>query len=185
MNAPAPYLLPHTLQRIGAHCSKNPGAPICGADPMYIAFTSHTDVATRILMPITNLVFPALTSDGLRILSAANSLSMHTHTDNAPGCPSGSSICFNVTSGEHTTEESIEHIDARTQLPNRKNDPFWIFNVNKDVIDGHGDVWNINVSNLVTQVIVIHPKFRTLSLYPNALKAQVLDKNDRPSENLQ
>lgn len=162
-----------TIKDTRETCKVAPNAPICGTDPLYLAVTSHADLATGIIMPIANLVFPALSSDGLHLISAANTPWLHTHKDPAPGCPIGSSMCFTVTSGGHSVVESLERIDRNSQLPGKHDEPFWIFNVGNDVMDSHGDVWNESVTDLVTQVIVGHPKFHELSARQKALSARL------------
>lgn len=32
-------------------------------------------------------------------------------------------------------------------------DPFWIFNVHSNLVNGHGDVWNPNVANMITVIL--------------------------------
>jgi hypothetical protein len=162
-----------TIKDTQETCKKTPGAPICGADPLYLAVTSHADLATGIIMPIANLVFPALTSDGLHLFSAANTPWLHTHTDPVAGCSPGSSVCFDVITHEKLTVESLQRVSHNWELPGKANDPFWIFNVKKDVMNSHGDVWNESVTDLVTKVIVGHSKFEMLSAHPNELIAHV------------
>ena len=145
-------------------CKNTPGAPICGSDPLYLAITSHAGLATGIILPIANLAFPALGSDGLHIMSAANTPWLHTHMDPKAGCAQDASLCFKAGTSEHPTVESIERVSHQWELPGKSNDPFWIFNVNKDVMKNHGDVWNDNVTDLVRNVIVGHPKFQQLSI---------------------
>jgi len=142
-----------TIKDFREMCSKTPNAPICRADPFYLAVSSHADLATGIIMPIANLVFPALTSDHLHLISAADTPWLHTHNDPSPGCRPAPSVCFTVTPGEPTGQESVDRIDGRTQVPGRINQPFWIFNVGKNVMKDHGDVWNDAVTDLVTHVI--------------------------------
>lgn len=162
-----------TIKDTRVTCKEAPSAPICGTDPLYVAFTSHADLATGIIMPIANLVFPALSSDGLHLISAANTPWLHTHKDPTQGCPSGSGICFTVSSSGRPVIESIERIDKNSQLPGKHNEPFWIFNVGKDMISSHGDVWNESVTDLATRVIVAHPKFHQLSALQKQLSAQL------------
>ena len=157
-----------TIRDIRQTCHDSPSAPICGADPFYLAVTSHADLATGIIMPIANLVFPALTSDGLHLISAANSPSLHTHADPAlvNDCPpvQGLDVCFTVAQGPPTVKKSVDRIPGKEQIPGRRTDPFWIFNVGKDVSNSHGDVWNAAVTSLVTQVIVRNQRYRLLSM---------------------
>ena len=152
-----------TIGDIQDTCRKAPNASICGADPLYLAVTSHADMATGIIMPIANFVSPALTSDGLHLISAANTSRLRTHQDPSPGCHPAPSICFTVSPGETPATESIDRIDGKTQLSGRINEPFWIFNVNKIVMKDHGDVWNDAVTDLVTHVIMRNQRFQLLS----------------------
>ena len=169
--ATASTVTSRTIKETREICAKTPGAPICGADPLYLAVTSHADLATGIIMPIANLVFPALGSDGLHLMSAANTPWLHSHKDPRPGCGQDSSLCFTVDSNEH--QESIEHVSRHWELPGKNTDPFWIFNVNSDVMKNHGDVWNNAVTDLVRNVIVGRTKFQQLSVRQKALTAQV------------
>ena len=157
-----------TIRDIRQTCQDTPSAPICGADPFYLAVTSHADLPTGIIMPIANLVFPALTSDALHLISAANTPSLHTHADPAPinECPQvqGPNVCFTVAKGPPSVKKSVDRIPGKEQIPGKKADPFWIFNVGKDVSDSHGDVWNAAVTDLVTQVIVRNQRYRLLSM---------------------
>ncbi|RXH55607.1 hypothetical protein GRAN_2464 [Granulicella sibirica] len=143
-----------TIKETQSTCAAEPQAPICGANPFYLAVTSHADLATGIIMPIANFVFPALTSDHLRLISAANTWSLHTHADPVPGCGQDAAICFSVGSGTAAVMKSVHAIPGRTQIPGDDKRPFWIFNVGKDVIKDHCDVWNDSVTDLVTHVIV-------------------------------
>jgi len=161
-----------TIKDIRDTCTKVPSAPICDADPLYLAVTSHADLATGIIMPIANLVFPALTSDGLHLLSAANTPWMHTHSDPKPGCAPGSNVCFDVTTREKLIVESIQRVEHNEQLPGKANDPAWIFNVPKNVMNSHGDVWNESVTDLVTKVILSRRQFQVLSANLEKLTAQ-------------
>jgi hypothetical protein len=156
-----------TIKDIKQTCGKTPIAPICSADPLYIAVTSHADLATGIILPIANLVFPDLTSDGFHLISAANTPWLHTHQDPSQGCRPTPSVCFTVP-GEPPVKESVDRIDGRAQLPDKINEPFWIFNVGKNVMKAHGDIWNDAVTDLMTHVITRNRRFQMLS----ALAAQ-------------
>ncbi len=139
-------------------CAAEPNAPICGASPFYVAVTSHADLATGIIMPIANAVIPALTSDHLHILSAADTPWMHTHSD-----PSGDPVQpggFSFTVKGATM--SVNPIAGKEQLPQIHNSPFWIFNVGKDVMNSHGDVWNDTVTDLVTRIILNNDHYQAL-----------------------
>jgi hypothetical protein len=128
--------------------------PICMADPFYLAFTSTNDLATGIVMPVANLVFPDLVSDKLHLISAANSPWMHTHRAPEPGYPQGDArcfpegdvICFDI-AGKNPppTKYYLPRIVEKIQVPATHMDPFWIFNVHSNLVNGHGDVWNPNV----------------------------------------
>ncbi len=40
------------------------------------------------------------------------------------------------------------------------SDPFWIFNVHSNLVNGHGDVWNPNVANMLTVIIQNNRRFQ-------------------------
>jgi hypothetical protein len=135
---------------------------------MYYAVTSHADLATGLIMPVANLVFPALFSDGLHLISAANSPSLHTHRDPAPmsncppppkslQCAPGDAFCFRAREeGERTCDEVDPiHKDQATK--------FWIMNVGGNLVSNHGDVWNQNVIRLLRAVLEHNSRFRAMT----------------------
>lgn len=152
-----------TLRDIREKCGSTGLGVFCSSSGFYVSVTSHADLATGIIMPIANFVFPALTSDGLHLISAANTPSLHTHTDPKRGCDLSASVCFKVTEGTETMDFSVQRIAGRFEIPGRSNDPFWVFNVGKNVIKDHGDVWNPSVTDLVTRIIQNNPRFQLLT----------------------
>ena len=82
-------------RQIRDDCRELQAYPVCNADPFYIAFTSTNDLATGLILPIANLVFPDLVSDKLHLISAANTPWLHTHRAPEVGCPPGS-LCFEI-----------------------------------------------------------------------------------------
>jgi len=152
-----------TLRDIREKCRNNSLGRLCSTNAFYVAVTSHADLATGIILPIANFVFPALTSDGLHLISAANTPSLHTHKDAKKGCDSSASVCFKVTEGSEMVDYSIERIGDRVEIPGKSNDPFWVFNVGKEVMKDHGDVWNPSVTDLVTKIIQENPRFQILA----------------------
>jgi hypothetical protein len=134
-------------------CREMQGHPICNADPFYIAFTSTNDLATGLIMPIANLVFPDLVSDKLHLISAANTPWLHTHRAPEVGCPPGS-LCFEIagTSGP-PAQYYLPRITEKIQVPSIGSDAFWIFNVHSNLVNGHGDVWNPNVENMIAAIL--------------------------------
>ena len=151
-----------TLKDIHAICKKEDD-PICNTDPFYVAVTSRADWATGILMPIANAIFPSLPADRYWLISAANSPSLHTHSVDKPCNVTSDLLCFPVLSAASSYQEGIAAIPGREQMAGRQNHPFWIFNVGSEVMNSHGDVWNLTVTDLVTNIITRHPKFQELS----------------------
>jgi hypothetical protein len=142
------------VRQIRSDCKVFPSHPICRADPFFIAFTSTNDLATGIVMPIANFVFPDLVSDRFRLISAANSPWMHTHDAPKQGCPNGELTCFDISGQDSPPEQYyLPRIVSKLQVPSTNADPFWIFNVHSNLINGHGDVWNPNVSNMLTVIL--------------------------------
>ncbi len=150
-----------TIKDLQKTCTPGATESYCGADPFYVAFTSHADSATGIIMPIANLVLPA-PSDHLRLISAANSPDLHTHDDPKPGCDHGpQQVCFAVGPGPKD-KKTIHPIPNKRQLLGSDKEPFWIFNVGGDVMSSHGDVWNPWVTDLVTHIIIGNPQYQAL-----------------------
>jgi pimeloyl-ACP methyl ester carboxylesterase len=164
--ATASTITRHTIKDTREACAKMPDAPLCKADPFYIAISSRGDRATGITMPIANFFYPAFGTDGIRLSSAANSASLHTHTEPGKGCPPNSSLCFKLNPKDPSTTQSIVRIDGKEQIPGRANQPFWIFNVKADVMKSHGDMWNDGATDLIAQMITRNEKFKTLSIQP-------------------
>ncbi len=136
-----------TIKEWDRLCKEGSDSPVCSAHPFWLSFTSTGDFATGFIMPVANAVFPALTSDGLHLISAANTPSLHTHRvlEHKAGeadcpesqkptdydCPPGvnADACFG---GIRDTR-----INPAAPMPN-----FWIMNVNRHVVKDHGDIWN-------------------------------------------
>ena len=155
-----------TIRDTQESCAGHPEDQICDANPFYLAVTTRADWATGLVMPIANLVFPAISSDGLRLFSAANSPWMHTHDDpQANASPSQCAasddapvggFCFHVIGANSRSEYRVSPIRGKTQHQ------FWIFNVKKNVMNGHTDVWNATVTDLVCHVIARNHRFALL-----------------------
>jgi hypothetical protein len=154
------------VRQVKKDCPNFRSHPICSADPLYIAFTSTNDLATGLVMPIANLVLPDLISDKLNLISAANSPWMHTHHAPEPGCPQGEVICFDIArTNQPPTRYYLPRIPGKAQVPKSEDqafdsDPFWIFNVHSNLVNGHGDVWNPNVANMLTVIIQNNRRFQ-------------------------
>lgn len=160
------------IAQIKLDCPSASSALICNSDPLFLAFTSTNDLATGFIMPVANFVFPDLASDKFHLISAADSPWMHTHQTpkKAPSktCPAGESICFKIA---HENSEPVEYylprIAGKAQVPPDKAhpagiDPFWIFNVKSNLVDGHGDVWNPNVVNMLTVILQNNGHFQAV-----------------------
>jgi hypothetical protein len=151
----------HTIKEWTRICKNEPDLAVCRAHPFWLAFTSTADFPTGVIMPVANAVFPALSSDGLRLISAANSPWLHTHDvheekckDNRKPddfrCPVGSTAdaCFGALRDESKYCYEINRIK-----PSEPDPPFWIMNVNGHVVKDHGDIWNENVINMILSIM--------------------------------
>lgn len=151
-----------TIQEWDQICKEGSDSAVCRTHPFWLAFTSTGDIATGLIMPIANAVFPALTSDGLHLLSAANTPWLHTHKvpevecavhqkpdDYQCGPGANADACFGgIRDGKKYCYE-MTRVKPAEPAP-----PFWIMNVNKHVVKDHGDIWdNENVINLVLSVM--------------------------------
>jgi len=157
------------VRQIENDCRYFSAHPICTADPLYVAFTSTNDLATGLVMPIANLAIPDLVSDKLHLMSAANTPWMHTHLAPAPGCPNQEVICFDI-AGKNlpAAQYYLPRIAAKAQVPKSRDhpsesDPFWIFNVHSNMINGHGDMWNSNVANLIAAILRNNERYAQVS----------------------
>ena len=130
-------------------------------------------------MPIANFVFPDLVSDKFHLISAADSPWMHTHREPvlAPDhkCPVDEKICFDIVlkDGEPVWYY-LPRIDGKVEVsPSPQSpggtDPFWIFNVHSNLVNGHDDVWNPNVVSMLTKILFQDKKF--MNVRAAALKA--------------
>ena len=145
-----------TIADLKSVCKEAPDSPMCLSRPMYLAITSTGDLATGIVMPIANLVIPALKTDGLRLVSAANSPTLHTHhlPDKVPcpapleplQCAKPDSFCFATAQGPNSSCYQVLPVESKAAAP------FWIMNVNADIIKDHGDVWNPKLLAMVKAV---------------------------------
>ena len=151
-----------TVKEWDAICKEGADSPVCMAHPFWLAFTSTADFATTWIMPVANAVFPALNSDGLHLISAANTPWLHTHDveeekmcgkNRKPDdfdCPPGS----NATACFGAIRDATKYCYEIKQLePAAPVHPFWIMNVNGHVVKDHGDIWNPNVINLILSIM--------------------------------
>lgn len=152
-----------TLKDIRAMCKEGDDA-ICNADPLYVAVTSTADWATGILMPLANAIFPALAADRYWLTSAADTPSLHTDKVDKSCKEHGDLLSFTLLGSTPTVQECIAAIPGEEEVTGKPNRPFWIFNVGSEVMNSHGDVWNPTVTELVTNIITRHPKFRAVSM---------------------
>ncbi len=137
-------------------CKNAASSPICQSRPMYLAVTSTADLATGLVMPIANLVIPALKTDGLRLVSAANSPTLHTHhVPDKVSCPPPpeplkcaglDSFCFKAGEEPDSPCYKVLPIGSKAEAP------FWIMNVNSDIVENHGDVWNPKLLAMVKAI---------------------------------
>ena len=150
-------------------CKASPAIPICRSRPMYLAVTSTADLATGIVMPVANLVIPALKTDGLRLVSAANSPTLHTHhlPDTVADCPpppatlkcnEENAFCFVTGTG---TDRACYKVMPEGPMANA---PFWIMNVGPSIIKDHGDVWNDKVVEMVKAISDQNDHFKRMKV---------------------
>jgi hypothetical protein len=117
-------------------------------------------------MPIANLVIPALKTDGLRIFSAADSPTLHTHDKpENPACPpppdkcsKDFSFCFEVAPSHSCYTVS--------PIESKANVPFWIMNVDSNLIDGHNGIWSPGVQAMVAAVAAQNEHFNRMRADP-------------------
>jgi hypothetical protein len=157
------------VAQIKQDCALAKSAEICTANPLFVAFTSTNDLATGLVMPIANFVFPDLVADRFHLISAADSPWMHTHRAPAIApsqkCPANEKICFDIVSkNREPVKYYLPRIDGRVEVSSSPQypggrDPFWIFNVHSNLVNGHGDVWNPNVVNMLTRILFQDEKF--------------------------
>jgi len=150
----------HTIKEWSAICREGSDSPVCGAHPFWLAFTSTADYDTGIIMPVANTVLPA-PSDHLRLISAANSSDLHTHEvpevtcreKQKPDdfrCPPGSNAqaCFGTIRSDQKICYEVHKIHAKESVS-----PFWIMNVDGKLVDGHLDIWNEGVINMILSIM--------------------------------
>jgi hypothetical protein len=169
------------VRQIEDDCRYVSAHPICNADPLYVAFSSINDWATAYMMPLANLVIPDLISDKLDLLSAADSPWMHTHHSPKPGCPLGETICFDIAGKKSPPARFyLPRIATKAQVaksedhPSR-SDPFWIFNVHPNLVNGHSDLWNSNVASMIAVILHNNERFEKVSAAATAVAARELN----------
>jgi hypothetical protein len=135
-------------------CASTPSHPVCSADPLYLATSSHTDYATTFLLPAANAILPALRADRYHLIAAANTPWLHTHADpkTVPSCPplASGSFCFEDPRIHSKKAPVTYYAEVHRDNAQRR---FWIFNTGRRLIRNHGDVWNERVFNLVMAVL--------------------------------
>lgn len=125
-------------------CKNNegPGAesPICRPYPMFVAISSRSDYATKLLLP-----FAALR------LSAAHTTLLNTHkvVELKPDEDIPEDNVFTFSSQFHNGN----HRYAVTPKDKERIGPFWIMTVDKNVIASHGDIWNGDFRNMLLNLM--------------------------------
>lgn len=155
----------HTIKEWLAICKKGSDSVVCGAHPFWLAFTSTADYATGIIMPVANAVFPA-PSDHLHLSSAADSSDLHTHeVPEVPcrekqkpddfRCPPGSNAqaCFGTIRPDNKGSDEKVCYEVHKVHAEESVSPFWIMNVDGKLVDGHLDIWNEGVINMILSIM--------------------------------
>lgn len=124
-------------------CKNNEGpraeSAICRPYPMFVAISSRSDYATKLLLP-----FAAFR------LSAAHTRRLNTHkvVELKPDEEIPENNVFTFSSQFHNGK----HRYAVT--PDKEHvGPFWIMTVDKNVIASHGDIWNMDFRNMLLNLM--------------------------------
>ena len=144
---------------------EGPGAPspICRPYPLFVAISSRSDYATKVLLP-----FAAFR------LSAAHTGTLNTHRiiklDPEQEIPEGNLFTFRSEFHDGTHLYAVMPKDAR------RINPFWIMTVDNKVIADHGDIWNKDFRNMLLHLmgemqVVQMPAFQRP---PSRAKASVI-----------
>ena len=115
-------------------------SPICRPYPMFVAISSRSDYATKLLLP-----FAAFR------LSAAHTGTLNTHRiiklKPEQEIPEGNIFTF------RSENHGGTHLYAVMPKDARRIDPFWIMTVDKKVIADHGDIWNPDFRNMLLHLM--------------------------------
>jgi hypothetical protein len=155
----------HTIKEWSAICKAGSDSAVCSAHPFWLAFTSSADHDTGIIMPVANTVFPT-PSDHLRLFSAADSSDLHTHeVPEVPclerqkpddfRCPPGSDAqaCFGTIRPDKKGFDEKVCYEVHKVHAQESVSPFWIMNVDEKLVDGHLDIWNEGVINMILSIM--------------------------------
>jgi pimeloyl-ACP methyl ester carboxylesterase len=155
----------HTIKEWSAICRQGSDSAVCSAHPLWLAFTSTADHDTGIIMPVANAVFPA-PSDHLHLFSAADSSDLHTHeVPEVPcrekqkpddfRCPPGSKAqaCFGTIRPDKKGSDEKICYEVRKIRAEDGVSPFWVMNVDGKLVDGHLDIWNEGVINMILSIM--------------------------------
>lgn len=125
-------------------CKNNEGpsadSPLCRPYPMFVAISSRSDYATKLLLP-----FAAFR------LSAAHTGPLNTHkvVELKPDEEIPEDNVFTFGSQYHNGN----HRYAVRPKDKDRIGPFWIMTVDKNVIASHGDIWNLDFRNLLLNLM--------------------------------
>lgn len=115
-------------------------SPICRPYPLFVAISSRSDYATKLLLPLAAFR-----------LSAAHTGALNTHRviELKPDEEVPEDNIFTFRSQSHNGQ----HLYAVTPKPIERIGPFWIMTVDKNVIASHGDIWNPNFRNMLLNLM--------------------------------
>jgi hypothetical protein len=181
--ATASTVMRRTIKQWAAICKEGSDSPVCTAHPFWLAFTSVDDFATGFIMPIANLVFPALLSDHLWLQSAANTPSLDNFDVSGIQCPaheklkdiycppgSTAEACFGaMRNAQSYCYEIKKH---RSKNAKNANPPFWVMTVDGHVVKDHGDIWNENVINMILAIMRQQKRMEPLFARPLATETE-------------
>jgi hypothetical protein len=141
-------------------CRDDPGGERrleCRPLPLYLAISSTGDLATRYLLPISNLIVPPAPLP-LRLRAAAFTGRLRSHEAVEVECPppvpyrcqpAGSvDFCFEANRDEQRVCYQVRRKRGATNLT-----PFWVMTVDPRVVTDHGDIWNQNLLDLFSAIL--------------------------------
>jgi hypothetical protein len=142
-------------------CKDDPAGdrrPECRPLPLFVAVSSTGDAATRYVLPTANTIIPPAPKP-LRIKSAAFTGGLRSHRIVEVDCPPPTpyrcepqgerEFCFEA----FRNEDRICY-EARREAGSTNHTPFWVMTVDPRVVADHGDIWNQNLLDLFTAVLI-------------------------------
>lgn len=132
--------------------------PECRPLPLYIAVSSTGDTATRYVLPTANTIVPPPPLP-LRVKSAAFTSGLRSHEVKEVECPAlapyrcqpsgDTEFCFEANRDEQRVCYDVNRIPGAANKT-----PFWVMTVDPRVVTDHGDIWNQNLLDLFSSVLL-------------------------------